>query len=534
MGKYLYIPTTTRNLNNILISRSISPAHFYPKKGFGVPRFHLVDLNDNEYITYCYSDKLEFSIINTDYEEDPIIIIIPRSYIENCTSDVKKIESTTVHRVRNTIELKDILECGVGFFSEDARKRCEVNAEKALEIKGFHYIKNILKLTSSDQKSISVNDYSYKIDNSTMLPDEDKLLRTERLNEKIKGANFCYILSLASKYKHVCWISPELPKKYRHIKQLLNSREVLKNIEGEGVETSEIFKSTSKLLGPDNKLFDVIIRKISEIDVVFNDDHFKEKRIELLMDIGKEISTITPDWADSPERKYINSFGQNLTEYTKFDINQTNSSVLKSLVFVFLFGRDLDKMDRDLESQSIEVHGVSFLIWGMFFGYCNIPKTIYDPIFGESKLEDRPQKVSPLIQKNSFSPEERQIDGAVPICEGCNTPMTKKVNKNTGHTFWACGNWRKGNIPCGKTVSFKPEVQPKKKIASTSLESNDLRYIILDIEKNGRIAVAELQKKHKSILGKRKLSVICEEIEKFDNRIKHEKIKNKLFLVYLN
>ncbi len=533
MGKYLYIPTTTRNLNNILISRSISPAHFYPKKGFGVPRFHLVDLNDNEHVTYCYSDKLEFSIINTDYEEDPILIIIPQSYIETCISDSKQIESTTVHRVRNTIELKDLLECGVGFFSEDARKRCEVNAEKALEIKGFHYIKDILKLTSSDQKSISVNDHSYKIDDSTKLINEDKLLRIERLNEKIKGANFCYTLSLASKYKYVCWFSPELPKKYGYIKQLLNSREVLKSTEGGRIEASRLFKSTSKLVEPDNKLFYMIIRRISEIDVVFNNDHFKAQRIQLLMDIGKEISTITPDWANSPEREYINSFGQNLTEYTKFDVNKTNSTVLKSLIFVFLFGRDLDKMDRELESQSIEVHGVSFLIWGMFFGYCNIPKTIYDPIFGERKLED-----SPLIQKNSFSPEEPQVDGAIPICEDCNTPMTKRVNKNTGHPFWACGNWRKGNISCGKTLSFKPEVKPevkpKKKIASTPLESNDLRYIIFDIEKDGRIAVAELQKKHKLILGKRNLSDICEEIEKFDNRIKHEKIKNKLFLVYLN
>lgn len=534
MGKYLYIPTTTRNLNNILISRSISPAHFYPKKGFGVPRFHLVDLNDNEYITYCYSDKLEFSINNTDYEEDPIIIIIPRSYIENCTSDVKQIETTTVHRVRNTIELKDLLECGVGFFSEDARKRCEVNAEKALEIKGFYYIKEILKLTSSDQKPISVNDYSYKLDNSTELKNEDELLRIERLNEKIKGANFCYTLSLASKYKHVCWISPELPKKHRYIRQLLNSREVLKNIEGEGVEASKVFKSTSKLLGLDNQLFDVIIRKISEIDVVFNHDHFKEQRIELLRDIGKEISTITPDWSDSPEREYINSFGQNLTEYTKFDINQTNSAVLKSLVFVFLSGRDLDKMDKELESQSIEVHGLSFLIWGMFFGYCNIPKTIYDPVFEEKPLVDSPQQVTPLIQKNSFSSEEPQVDGAAPICGDCNNPMVTKVNSKTNVTFWACKNWEKGKLPCSKSFPFKPEVKPKKNITNITVDSNDLQQAILDIKNDGCIAVSELKNRYKSIFGKIKLPSICEIIEQKDYQIKSKKIKKKMFLVYSN
>lgn len=534
MGKYLYIPTTTRNLNNILISRSISPAYLYPKKGFGVPRFHPVDLNDNEYVTYCFSDKLEFNIINTDYEEDPIIIIIPRSYIENCTSDAKQIESTTVHRVLDTIELKDLLECGVGFFSEDARKRCEVNAEKALEIKGFHYIKDILKLTSSDQKSISVNDCSYKIDDSPKLKNEDELLRTERLNEKIKGANFCYTLSLASKYKHVCWISPELPKKYGYIKQLLNSREVLENTEGLGIEGSEIFKLTLKLLESENKLFDVIIRRISEIDVVFNHDHFKEQRIKLLMDIGKEISTITADWVDSSEREYINSFGQNLTEYTKFDINKTNSTVLKSLVFVFLFGRDLDKMDRELESQSIEVHGVSFLIWGMFFGYCNIPKTIYDPIFEERQLVDSPQQETPLIQKNSFLPEEPQLDGAAPICEDCNNPMVPKVNSKTNVTFWACTNWKKGKFPCRKSFPFKPKVKSKKNIANAIVDSNSLQQVIFDIRKDGCIAVSELKNMHKSILGKMNQSDIVEIIEQNDHKIKRKKISRTTYLEYLN
>jgi len=534
MGKYLYIPTTTRNLNNILISRSISPAHFYPKKGFGVPRFHLVDLNDNEHVTYCYSDKLEFSIINTDYEEDPILIIIPQSYIETCISDSKQIESTTVHRVRNTIELKDLLECGVGFFSEDARKRCEVNAEKALEIKGFHYIKDILKLTSSDQKSISVNDHSYKIDDSTKLINEDKLLRIERLNEKIKGANFCYTLSLASKYKYVCWFSPELPKKYGYIKQLLNSREVLKSTEGGRIEASRLFKSTSKLVEPDNKLFYMIIRRISEIDVVFNNDHFKAQRIELLMDIGKGISTITSDWANSPEREYINSFGQNLTEYTKFDVNKTNSIVLKSLVFVFLFGRDLDKMDRELESQSIEVHGVSFLIWGMFFGYCNIPKTIYDPIFGERQAVDSPQQVTPLIQKNTVSPEEPLVDGTVPICVGCNNPMVKKVNSKTNAIFWACTNWKKGGYLCKKSFPFKPEVKPKKNIANITVDTNALQQVIFDFKNGSCIAVNELKNKHKSILGKMTLTGICDELEKYDPKIKRGKRGSKMFLEYWN
>jgi hypothetical protein len=530
MGNYLYIPTTTRNLNNILISRSISPACFYPQKGFGVPRFHLVDLNDNQHVTYCYSDKLEFSIINTDYEEDPILIIIPLSYIKECTSDSKKIEGTTVHRVRDTIELKDLLECGVGFFSEDARKRCEVNAEKALEIKGFHYIKDILKLTSSDQKSISVNDCSYKINDSTKLINEDKLLRIERLNEKIKGANFCYILSLASKYKYVCWFSPELPKKYWYIKQLLNSREVLKNTEVGGVVASKTFKSAAKLLETDNKLLDVIIRKISEIDVVFNHEHFKEQRIELLLDIGKEISTIISDWADSPERQYLNSFGRNLTEFTEFDINQTDSIVLKSFVFVLLCGRDLDKIDRELENHSIEEHGVSFLIWGMFFGYCNIPKTIYDPIFGERKPTKNPQKTNAPVQKNLSSPEKTMVDGAAPICEDCNSPMIKKVNHTTKGPFWTCKNWNKNVTCCRKTITIKPEISP----VNATIDSNDLQPIIFDIKVTRRIGVSELKNKHKSILGKMTILEICNLLEWDNDRIKSEKLKNKNFLVYSN
>ena len=524
MGKYLYIPTTTRNLNNILISRSISPAHFYPKKGFGVPRFHLVDLNDNEHITYCYSDKLEFSIINTDYEEDPIIIIIPLSYIDTCASDSKQIAGTAVHRVYDTIELKDLRECGVGFFSEDARKRCEVNAEKALEIKGFHYIKDILKLTSHEQKSISVSDFSYKVDDPTNNINEEESLRTERLNEKIKGANFCYILSLASNYKSVCWISPELPKKYQQINQLLNSREVLQRTEDGGTEVSEAFKSIAKLLEPDNTLLDVIIQRISEIDIVFNNDNFKAKKIELLLDIGKKISAITPDWQSSPQRGYINSFGQNLTEYTEFDINKTNSAVLKSLVFVLQSGRDLDKMDRELKGQSIEVHGISFLIWGMFFGYCNIPKTVYDPVFDERKPVGNLQVTIPSTLEEPDSPE------VPPVCEDCNTPMNKKFRNDTGQAFWGCINWRKGKYSCSKTQPFKHNIN----ITSTTLDSKNLLPVIIDIKNNGCIAVVDLKKNHKSIFGKMPVAEISKKIMQIEKRVQEKKDGRKRYLEYLD
>lgn len=536
MDNYLYIPTTTRNLNNILISRSISPAYFYPKKGYGVQRFYLVSVNDNDKSTYCFSKKVEFSIAETDYEEDAILIIIPRNYINSCISDSVQLDNMVVHRVYDTIELGDLSECAIGFFSEDAKKRCEVNADKALEIKGFHYIKEIFKVTSSVQESLMVKDSSYKVTATNELVAEDRILKNERLRDKVKGANICFSLSLASKNKSVPWFSPDLSKQNKAIEKLLINKEIFRFEDGfDTVISEKLFSSVTKLSSSEITMLNIIVRVVLAKDIVFNNETFKTKRIEVLLEIGIEISNIIADWSSSSERRYINSLGQNLTEYKVFDINKTNSCILKSLAFVFIHGRDLDKIDSDLVNEPSEVHGVAFIIWGLLFGYCNIPKTIYDPIFGGPFIETKSELSFPMNKDTRPTPTPTPLhsdDGSKPpICNDCFKPMIEKVNFKSKVSFWGCVNYKKDGDNCRTT---HPVIKYVMCEPTCSLDVHVLNNMVLRIkeEQDQGITVSNLKAEYKDKLGKMTLKSMVELIEKHDQLIEGYKIGNKHYLKY--
>jgi hypothetical protein len=482
--KYLYIPTTTRNLNNLLISRAVSPANFYPNKGFGVQRFHLTSLNNNGDVTYCFSKPIEFDIAKTDYEEDPILIIIPADYIKSCTSDSIKVDDTFVHRVYDSIKLIDLLKCFILFFSDDARRRCEIDAEKAIEIKGLQYIKEIFRVKDQNKAYLPITNKSYETNKP--VKDNEVLrkssLRKERLEEKVKGANICYKLSLVKNNKHVSWFSPELPKSQRDIKNLLHNDSVLEIINEDNIQISEDFNDVALGNRNDNEkvMFNIIIKTISAIDEVYDNDIFMENRIVLLQKIGRSIVDFMDDRNIASERDYIISFGQNLTEYLEFDIESTNSNVLKSLIHVFIAGRDLDKLDSNLIRENANIHSLSFFIWGMFFGYCNIPKTVYDPVFCEVKAELK-KEVLLSYDINKMAPRTTQ-----PLSQNDTLPL--------------------GN-PSNQLQAYRTK------------NSTNLQDVVDYIEEKGEVAVADLKSKYSKLFTKMKNQEITNMLQDFDNGV---------------
>ncbi|MDG1816384.1 MAG: hypothetical protein P8H22_09820 [Glaciecola sp.] len=484
MRKYLYIPTTTRNLNNILISRAVSPANFYPDKGFGVQRFHLTSLNNNGDVTYCFSEPIEFDIAKTDYEEDPILIIIPVDYIKPCTSDSIKVDDTLVHRVYESIKLIDLLDCFILFFSDDAKKRCEIDAEKAIEIKGLQYIKEIFRVKDEKKGYLAITNKSYQVkkpvEGNEVL--RETSLRKERLEDKVKGANICYRLSLVKNHKHVSWFSPELPKAQRNIKKLLQVSKFLEIIDEDNIQISEDFNDVALGNRNDNEkiMFNIIIKTISEIDEVYDNDIFMENRIVLLQKIGRNIIEFMVNRNIASERDYIISFGQNLTEYSEFDIESTNSNVLKSLILVFIAGRNLDKLESNLLHQNANIHGLSFFIWGIFFGYCNIPKTVYDPVFCEVKAESKKETLL-LHDTNKAAPRTKK-----PLSQSDTLPLGNPNN----------------------------ELQ-----TYITKNSTNLKDVVDYIAEKGDVAVAQLKSKYTKLFSKMKNQDITNKLMEFDNTV---------------
>ena len=102
----LYIPTSSLNLNNILSSESISPAAFYPQRGFGYSNFHKVDLNPFDNSIVLYSQCPQFEIPKSDLENHAMVIEIETSdCAPSFEAELKKVSAEGIYQYGRTIYL---------------------------------------------------------------------------------------------------------------------------------------------------------------------------------------------------------------------------------------------------------------------------------------------------------------------------------------------------------------------------------------------------------------------------------------------
>ena len=116
---------------------------------------------------------------------------------------------------------------------------------------------------------------------------------------------------------------------------------------------------------------------------VWNGAEFLSSRYEFAKVGGKLFREISGDnWENSPARTYINSLLRNLNEYTEFDINSTDSDILKSFAAFCQKGEsDIDKLRDYLISNGIGDFRIAFALWGLVFGFAEMPKTLTNELF---------------------------------------------------------------------------------------------------------------------------------------------------------
>lgn len=116
---------------------------------------------------------------------------------------------------------------------------------------------------------------------------------------------------------------------------------------------------------------------------VWNKSEFLSSRYDFAKVGGKLCREKLGDkWDNSSERVYINSLLKNLNEYTAFDINSTNSIVLKSFAAFCQKGEgDIDKMRDYLISNGIGDFRIAFALWGLIFGFAEMPKTLTNDFY---------------------------------------------------------------------------------------------------------------------------------------------------------
>lgn len=164
------------------------------------------------------------------------------------------------------------------------------------------------------------------------------------------------------------------------------------------------------------------------MDEVWNGTEFMSSRYDFATVGGKLCRDKSGKrWENSPEKAYINSLRRNLNEYTSFDINGIDSSILKSFAAFCQKGEsDIDKLRDYLILNGIEDFSIAFALWGLIFGFAEIPKTLTDDFYNNV---DR-QYVSEVYKYIYKQVHGIDLEGELKIKEIANNENKQKYSVN--------------------------------------------------------------------------------------------------------
>jgi hypothetical protein len=133
---------------------------------------------------------------------------------------------------------------------------------------------------------------------------------------------------------------------------------------------------------PDQKEF--IIKLFNEyLEEAYNSDEFIQSRYEFAKSGGKVFKDeLGEKWNGSQWQQYINGLLKNLNEYTAFDLKSINNTTLESFAAFCQKGEsDIDKLEDYLITNEISDFRIAFSLWGIIFGFANMPKTFTNELF---------------------------------------------------------------------------------------------------------------------------------------------------------
>ena len=192
----------------------------------------------------------------------------------------------------------------------------------------------------------------------------------------------------------------------------------------------------------DVKLNDDSRRKVEIMFNLFSGYGYKANdiranRIDYIYDAG---SAFFPEKnaKNQAERDYINAMLDNLEHASSFDIHSTSSEALMGLaIFMRTPDSDIDKMVSFLVSNEINDPRIAFGLWGIFYGYSNIPQ-VYFNAFASSlpKKEDKvafsAQLYQLLFSKTPISHSEVDTSAATPTAKKGKKGLFGKIAENIG------------------------------------------------------------------------------------------------------
>ena len=260
----LYIPTSTLNFNNIMSSESLSPAGFYPVRGFGYKRFEKSEPNNLDNRIILYENYPLFNINNEELENYPMIIEIDKKDIKEDTIQEHK---NGVFYSEETIYFNPI-STKIYFRNESEKHSTLSKAEPSIESKMIALYRNCF----ATQPAKIENFYFEKSDIEDSKNDIFKHIAQDRRINKLKGFLYAYILAANKSFP------TEVVALKKYVKDLRNTLSaVIASSDGQPTnkqkeQLNAIYKAINdtfyKLEGLDKKL-----QKIKE-------EFFKEGKFE--------------------------------------------------------------------------------------------------------------------------------------------------------------------------------------------------------------------------------------------------------------
>lgn len=125
------------------------------------------------------------------------------------------------------------------------------------------------------------------------------------------------------------------------------------------------------------------------LEEAYNGDEFIQSRYEFAKSGGKVFKDeLQERWNGSQWQQYINGLLKNLNEYSAFELKSIDNNTLESFAAFCQKGEsDIDKLEDYLIANEIGDFRIAFSLWGVIFGFANMPKTLTNELFQSNDLE---------------------------------------------------------------------------------------------------------------------------------------------------
>ncbi len=501
--KYLYIPTTTLNFNNILSTGSISPAAVYSSRGFGYKQFECIDPNPHENILLLYDRCPVFTIEDSERDSHPLILRVREDRLPCVLSKQTSYKGdVTIYICDETIYL-DPSSTDFIFLTPEAKNVACTKAEPSLTTKLLEIYQpriRIYALGKADMFEWS-SAIVESVKNGAL-----KCCEADNCINRLKGFAYGYVLgAYMSIPGKVATTKSKLREVTNEMSAILNDPYLMytdhdrQDVESAFLIVNQKFeKATGKMRFDPDKGDDITIdqgnisevrehhqsaaQPIKSIIHLINaycltskfSGQLDEERMDIALAGAKAIKGIIgSQWEGSEYKKYINDLLNNIKSGDDFDFNELDNIAIQSFAAFVLKGDDLVRLESFLASNDIGDFRLAFALWGAMFGFSKIPKTVFNLPFAYGD-EDYAKRMHlyvhsvvhgiPLTELEKPSLDEADPGVSQPSHSGdSHTQILNQLTEELpGVDKWVPKLWELLNKHSGFTEDFVNEVKERK------------------------------------------------------------------------